>query len=114
MKAGETSVSLQGEDLLTLTYERAVELFNTAKERKAAAAMPLKTFEADPNSGGLVQIKTGRFGPYVTDGKTNASLGKKYAPETMTFDEAVALLKKKREAPPSKWKGGKFAKKKSA
>ncbi len=112
MKCGETSVSLGNEDLLTLTYEKAVELFTTAKERKAAAAMPLKTFDVDPTTGGVVQIKTGRFGPYVTDGKTNASLGKKYAPETMTFDEAVALLKKKREAPPSKWGKGKFAKKK--
>jgi hypothetical protein len=45
MKAGETSVSLGNEDLLTLTYERAVELFTTAKERKAAAAMPLKNTE---------------------------------------------------------------------
>lgn len=113
MKAGETSVSLAGVDLLTLTFDQAKELFVTAKERKAAAAMPLKTFEADPNSGGLVQIKTGRFGPYVTDGKTNASLGKKFAPETITFDEAVALLKKKREAPPSKWGKGKFPKKKA-
>jgi DNA topoisomerase-1 len=48
-------------------------------------------------------LKDGRYGPYVTDGKTNASLTKKYSPDTLTHAEAIEILVKKRAAPPRKW-----------
>jgi DNA topoisomerase-1 len=64
----------------------------------------VQTFGADPETGGVVMIKIGRFGPYATDGKTNASLGKKRDPEKITEQEAFDLLKRKRERGPSKWR----------
>ena len=49
-------------------------------------------------------MKDGRYGPYVTDGKTNASLGKKYAIDSITLEDAAALLQKKRTSPKRAWR----------
>jgi len=60
---------------------------------------PLKVFEASPVTGNLEQLLDGRYGPYVTDGETNASLAKGTAPEELTLAAARAALgpsKKKR------------------
>ncbi|MBU4314873.1 hypothetical protein KJ673_00510, partial [Patescibacteria group bacterium] len=47
--------------------------------------------------GGELLVKVGRFGPYVTDGKTNASISKKIDPKTLTAEQAIELLAKKRK-----------------
>ncbi len=105
IKCGEVTVSVPADrDLLTLTLEDCVTLIAEAAEKKQKAAESIKTFGPDPVSGGQISLKTGRFGPYVTDGKTNASLGKKYSMDTLTQEEAVEILKRKRERPPSKWR----------
>ena len=52
--------------------------------------------------GAAVQVLAGRYGPYVTDGKTNASLPKTADPAKLTMEEAVALLKAREDAGPSK------------
>ena len=55
----------------------------------------------DPNSGGAILLKSGRFGPYVTDGETNASLRRADDPETISHERAVELLSERRAAGPS-------------
>lgn len=80
-----------------------------------AAAEPLKTFGPHPTSGGEMKLMSGRYGPYVTDGTTNATLPRDKQPETLTAEEAVVLIDEKAAKGPSK-KGGrkKAAPKKTA
>ncbi len=104
LKAGMVSVSLGQKDPLALTLAEAVQLLTTAKEQKKKAAEPLKQLGADPASGGMLLVKEGRFGPYITDGITNASLNKKIDPLTVTPEQAAEILAKKRARGPSKWK----------
>jgi len=92
---------------LTITLEQAKELMAAKKQ----AAIPLAELGKDPVSGGDIVVRTGRYGPYVTDGKTNASLGKKIDPTSLTHDQAVDLLEKKRSEPPKRF-GRKGAKSK--
>ena len=61
---------------------------------------------ADPATGGTIQLKDGRFGPYVTDGETNASLRKGDTVDALTPERAAELLADRRGAGPSKKKAG--------
>ena len=101
VKKGTDSRSLGGEeDLFTVTLEQAKELFAQPKQRgrgRAAAAPPLRTLGDDPASGKPVVVKEGRFGPYVTDGETNASLRKGDEVESITIQRAAELLAERRE-----------------
>ena len=78
VKKGTDSRSLENEEqLFTVTLAEAKELFAQPKargRRPGAAAPPLRELGEDPASGRPIVIKEGRFGPYVTDGETNASL----------------------------------------
>jgi DNA topoisomerase-1 len=69
------------------------------------AAEPLKTFGPHPTSGGEMKLMAGRYGPYVTDGTTNATLPRDKQPEALTAEEAVALIDEKAAKGPPK-KGG--------
>ncbi len=68
--------------------------------RRASSA--LKEFDADPVSGKPIKVKDGRFGPYVTDGETNATIPRAESVEDITFERAVELLQLKREKGPAK------------
>ena len=104
-KWGTTSAAVpKDSDPGLINFDQAVKLLTETKENKKKAAEPLRTLGEDPNTKGTIHVKTGRFGPYVTDGKMNASLGKKFAPETITLEEAIDVLVKKRARPPSRWK----------
>lgn len=104
LKAGLVSQSLpKGTNPLSVDVAMAEEIIRQAAERKSA--LPSESLGIDPVSKGEVHLKDGRFGPYLTDGTTNVSLGKKLSPDDVTFEKAVELLAKKREAGPSKWKG---------
>ncbi len=70
-----------------------------------AAAEPLKTFGPHPESGGEMKLMAGRYGPYVTDGTTNATLPRDKQPEELTAEEAIALITEKAAKGPAK-KGG--------
>ena len=111
IKCGKVTVSIP-EDVnpLDVDMEQAEELISTAKERKKKEAEPLKVLGKDPNTKGEVVVKSGRYGPYVTDGKTNASVPKRMMPEDMDLVTACELLEKKRNAPPRK---GGYKKKKA-
>ncbi|MCO6005317.1 type I DNA topoisomerase [Actinoallomurus purpureus] len=101
LKKGTDSRSLQSEDqLFTATLEEAKEIFAQPKQRgrgRAAAAPPLRELGEDPAGGAKIVIKEGRFGPYVTDGETNASLRKDDEVESITMERALELLAERRE-----------------
>ncbi|MEU8140711.1 type I DNA topoisomerase [Nonomuraea sp. NPDC048901] len=103
-KATETRSLAAEEDLFTITIEQAKELFSQPKPRgrgRAAAAPPLRELGEDPNSKKPVVVKEGRFGPYVTDGETNASLRKGDTVEEITIERAAELLAERRERAPA-------------
>ena len=68
------------------------------------AAEPLKTFGPHPTSGGEMKLMAGRYGPYVTDGTTNATLPRDKQPETLTAEEAVVLIDERAAKGPPKGK----------
>jgi DNA topoisomerase I len=107
LKRGSDTRSLQTEEqLLTITLEEALAVLAQPKQRgRQAAAPPLREFGDDPVSGKPLVVKVGRFGPYVTDGETNASLRASDQVETLTFERAVELMAARRERGPSKPRG---------
>ena len=114
---GDETRSLEGEEqLLTVSLDDAVKILAEPKKfgrRRAAPAPPLRELGNDPVSEKPVVVKDGRFGPYVTDGDTNASLRKGDTVENITMERAAELLQIRREAGPAK-KARKGAKKATA
>ncbi len=104
LKKGEETRSLASEDqLLTVTREEAEALFAQPKGgRGRAAPEPLAVLGPHPDNGAEIKLLAGRYGPYVTDGTTNASLPKGADPAAFTAAEAVALLRARAEAGPAK------------
>ena len=96
--------SLEDEqEIFTIDLDAAVALLAQPKKRGGRkAAAPLKEFGDDPNTGKLIVLKNGRFGPYVTDGETNASLRVVDSVDTITHDRAVELLAERRAKGPAK------------
>nr|WP_240037442.1 type I DNA topoisomerase [Glycomyces paridis] len=87
------------EQLFTLTLEEAEKLLAQPKSRgrQQRAQTLLKELGPDPVTGKEVSLKDGRFGPYVTDGETNASIRKTDSIEDLTIDRAAELLAERRE-----------------
>ncbi|WP_340377239.1 type I DNA topoisomerase [Streptomyces sp. SS7] len=104
LKKGTDSRSLQTEDqLFTITLEEALAIYAQPKQRgRAAAKPPLKELGEDPVSKKPVVIKDGRFGAYVTDGETNATLRSGDSVETITPERGFELLAEKRAKGPAK------------
>ena len=98
LKKGDDSRSLASEDqIFTVTLEEARRIYAEPKRRgRTAAKPPLKILGDNDVSGKPMSIKDGRFGPYVTDGETNASLQRGDTPETMTDQRANELLSARR------------------
>jgi DNA topoisomerase-1 len=92
------------EQLFTITVEEALALLAQPRQRRGqrASTKPLRELGTDPVGGKEIVLKEGRFGPYVTDGETNASLRKGDDPETVTLDRAVELLAERRAKGPAK------------
>ncbi|WP_439940089.1 type I DNA topoisomerase [Streptomyces sp. BBFR115] len=116
LKKGTDSRSLQSEDqLFTITLEEALAIYAQPKQRgRAAAKPPLKELGEDPVSGKPVVVKDGRFGPYVTDGETNATLRSGDSVETITPERGFELLAEKRAKGPAKKTAKKAPAKKTA
>ena len=106
VKKGTDSRSLDSEEqLFTLTLAEAKDLFSQPKARgraPRAAAPPLRELGDDPGSGKPMVVKNGRFGPYVTDGETNASLRKGDDVDTLTVQRAAELLADRRASAPAR------------
>jgi DNA topoisomerase I len=106
VKKGTESRSLESEEqMFTLTMDEAQALLAQPKPRgraaRAGAAPPLKELGEDSASGKPIVLREGRFGPYVTDGETNASLRKGDTVESITPQRAVELLADRRAAAPA-------------
>ena len=114
LKKGTDSRSLETEEqILTLTLDEALRILAEPKRRRGQrVAPPLRELGPDPDTEKPIVVKDGRFGPYVTDGETNASLRKADSVEKITMDRALELLAERRAKGPSKKK--KASKKKSA
>ncbi|HSH22716.1 MAG TPA: type I DNA topoisomerase [Acidimicrobiales bacterium] len=104
VKKGTDSRSLESEEqLFTVTLDDALKLFAEPKRRRGQgqAAPPLRELGDDPVSGRPMVLKEGRFGPYVTDGETNASLRKGDSIEGITAERAAELLADRRARGPA-------------
>jgi DNA topoisomerase-1 len=99
VKKGDETRSLDNEEqLLTLTLDEALVLLSQPKRRRGQqTAAPLRELGADPVSGKPVVLKSGRYGPYVTDGEVNGSLRKGDDPDTITLERAAELLQTRRD-----------------
>ena len=104
LKCGSETRSLETEEqIFTITLDQAIEVLKQPKRRRGqAAAAPLKELGEDPTTGGKILVKEGRYGPYVTDGETNASLRKGDDVETITHERAAELLADRRARGPAK------------
>jgi len=108
IKKGNDSRTIDSEDLLlSMTLDQATAVFAQPKMRRGQVAKPpLRDMGPDPDSERPIMVKDGRFGPYVTDGETNASLRKGDIVEELTMERALELLADRRAAGPSKKKAG--------
>lgn len=120
IKCGSETRSLPKEvSPLDVTMEQAVELLAQPKTRGAgrgagATREPIKTLEASPVTGEPIKLLAGRYGAYVTDGTTNASLPKDMQPETITLEQAVQLLADRAAKAPAGGRGRRKAAPKKA
>jgi DNA topoisomerase-1 len=100
LKSGSKNKSLpHGEDLLSITLDRAVELLNS---KKTTGTEIIKVLGNHPRTEADILIKTGRYGPYITDGSVNVSLRKSDDPETIELDDAITRLADKAAKGPTK------------
>ncbi|MBH1934891.1 type I DNA topoisomerase [Streptomyces sp. AV19] len=115
LKKGTDSRSLETEDqIFGITLDEALAIYAQPKQRgRAAAKPPLKELGTDPVSERPVVVKDGRFGPYVTDGETNATLRRDDDVETITPERGYELLAEKRAKGPAKKTAKKAAAKKA-
>jgi DNA topoisomerase I len=101
LQRGEETRNLDTEEqLLSVTLEEALARFAAPKARRGArraAAGPLRSLGVDPETGCAIEVRDGRFGPYVTDGAVNASLRREDSVERLTMERARALLAARRE-----------------
>ncbi|OBH65097.1 DNA topoisomerase I [Mycobacterium intracellulare] len=117
LKRGTDSRSLATEEqMFDITLEEALKIYAEPKRRgrQGAAAPPLRELGADPATGKPMVIKDGRFGPYVTDGETNASLRKGDDVLSITDERAAELLADRRARGPAKRPAKKAARKSPA
>jgi DNA topoisomerase-1 len=99
IQRGDDKRSLETEDqLFTLTVEEALKILAEPPRRRGQQRSgPLLEVGEDPVSGKMVTLRTGRYGPYVTDGEVNASLRKGDSPEKITIERAAELLAARRD-----------------
>ena len=104
LKKGTDSRSLPNEEsIFEISLEDALAIYAQPKRgRGASASAPLRELGEDPVTKKPIVVKDGRFGPYVTDGETNATLRKDDAVESVTLERAAELLAEKRAKGPAK------------
>ena len=108
VKRGDEFRSLSSDpQVFEVTLDEAVELFRQEKPtRRGASRKVLRELGPHPSSGTSVQLIEGRYGPYVTDGTTNASLPRDANADALTLDGAIALLRAREEAGPARGRRG--------
>jgi DNA topoisomerase-1 len=108
VKHGDDYRSLEADDdLFTVGLDRALALFAAPKRSGRRQAAPKRVIAKidSPDGGAPLQVLEGRYGPYVTDGETNASVPKGMDPATLTLDDARALIEARKGAPPRAARG---------
>ena len=90
----------EGDKVLTIDLAECLELLAKPKGRKRAEVV--RALGKDPSTDRDINLMAGRYGPYVTDSKTNASLGKALDPEKVTLEEAIELIRTREKAPKRK------------
>ncbi|MET0862313.1 MAG: topoisomerase C-terminal repeat-containing protein, partial [Microbacterium sp.] len=102
LKKGTDSRTLDSEQLIfDIDLEQALAVYALPKYGARRASSALKEFENDPVSGKQIKLKDGRFGPYVTDGETNATIPRGETAMDVTFERAVQLIADKRAKGPA-------------
>jgi DNA topoisomerase-1 len=116
LKKGTDSRSLETEEqMFDITLDQALAIYAQPKQRgRRAAAPPLRELGSDPTTGLPVVVKEGRFGAYVTDGESNATLRTADSVESLTIERAAELLAEKRARGPAKKTAKRAAKKTTA
>ncbi len=99
-KGSDTRSLERWEQVFTITLEEARALFAQPKTRRRREAPVLRHLGVDPTSGRPVAVRSGRFGPYVTDGETNAGLRGGDRAESVTLERAMELLAERRAQGP--------------
>ena len=110
VKHGDEYRSLAAEDdLFTVDLARALALFAEPKRggRRQMTKRVIRQIEV-PDGGAALQVLEGRYGPYVTDGETNASIPRGVDPATISLEDARGLIEARRGAPPREKRGGRF------
>jgi DNA topoisomerase I len=108
VKRGDEFRSLGSDaDVFEVTLDQAIELFKQEKKgrRRTATRTVLREVGLHPESQAKIEILEGRYGPYVTDGTTNASVPKDVLIDSLTLEESVGLLKAREGAPSKKGRG---------
>jgi DNA topoisomerase-1 len=103
LRRGKETGSLDAEEqLFSISLEDALALFAQPKQRRRRASAPLKELGNDPSTGKPLVVRSGRYGPYVTDGEVNASVPKNETVEDLTLEHAASLMEERRKNPPKK------------
>ncbi len=99
IQRGHDRRSLEAEEqLFTLTVDEALSILAEPPRRRGQQrAATINQLGEDPTTGKTVTLRSGRYGPYVTDGEVNASLGKGDKPDTITIERAAELLQARRD-----------------
>jgi DNA topoisomerase-1 len=106
VKHGDEFRSLESEDdVFTISFDAALALLRAPKQSRRRPAAPKKVLRELTENGTTITILAGRYGPYVTDGTTNASIPKTTAPEALTYAQGAELLAARRDAAPAPRRG---------
>jgi DNA topoisomerase-1 len=101
LRCGKQNASIQEPNTpLNVTLEKSVELLAN-RNRKSS---DLRTIGDHPETGETINVKSGRYGPYISDGKVNVSLKGDLSPEKITLEQAIELINQKRLTPTKKKK----------
>jgi DNA topoisomerase I len=106
VKHGDEFRSLETEnDVFNISFDAALALLRAPKQSRRRQGTQKKVLHELTKDGNTLRVLAGRYGPYVTDGGTNASIPRGTSPESITYEQAADLLEARRNAPPSVRRG---------
>jgi DNA topoisomerase-1 len=107
VKHGDEFRSLESEDdVFNISFDAALALLRAPKQSRRRQATQKKVLKDLAQGETKLRVLAGRYGPYVTDGTTNASIPKGSNPESLTFEQAIELLEARRNAAPTPRRSG--------
>ena len=106
VKHGDEFRSLESdEDVFSVSFDAALALLRAPKQSRRRQATQKKVLRELAKEGTTLRVLAGRYGPYVTDGRINASIPKGMSPESLTYEHAIELLEARRNAVPAPRRG---------